>query len=537
MRFSALWIGLGIFLSRIAGLVREKIFAHYFGNSYFADAFRVALRIPNFLQNLLGEGALSASMIPVYSKLLAENKSTEAELLARNVGTWLLTLSVALCSLGVIFAPALSQFIAPGFSPEKSELTTQLVRIFFPGVGLLVMSAWCLGILNSHHKFFLSYVAPVLWNAAIISALLYFGPSSSQEALIIQVSWALLVGCLLQVVVQIPSTLKFFKVLSPTWSVQSSATALVFKNFLPVVFSRGIVQISSWIDSILASRLIEGSVSTLSYAQTLYLLPVSLFGISISASELPTMSRSVGSDAEIASALQARLKISLTKLNFFVIPISLIFIVFGAYLVAMIFQGGAFVSKNTLDVWYCLAASSLGLLATTESRLYASTFYALKDTRTPLRFSILRVITSTSSAIFFAFYLPTHFPEFQNYATAGLALGFSVAGWAEWIGLRWLLKKRIGAVPAISLVRLKYFFSALIAIVVSAIAFQNYRLGFFNVETFVSQTVSTQTLYRDAFFIFTLFTFTHGVLLLILKDPSMMSVIDSIASKLIQRKR
>ncbi len=200
-------VAAGILLSRIAGLVRESVFAHYLGNSDAADAFKAGIRIPNILQNLFGEGVLSASFIPVYSKLLSEGDEETAETLAWGVGA-LLALGVAiLVALGVWGTPWLIAAIAPGFTGAKRELTINLVRIMFPGAGLLVLSAWCLGVLNSHHRFFASYTAPVAWNLAIIGALVIYGPRRSQEGLAIDLAWSAVVGALLQIAVQAPQTL------------------------------------------------------------------------------------------------------------------------------------------------------------------------------------------------------------------------------------------------------------------------------------------------------------------------------------------
>ena len=157
---NALLVGAGVLLSRLAGFVRERIFAHYLGNSDAADAFKAALRIPNALQNLFGEGALSASFIPVYARLLAEGREEEAKKTARAVGTLLSLLVVLLVALGVLATPLLIDLIAPGFSGEKRAQTVVLVRVLFPGIGLLVLSAWCLGILNSHRRFFLRMPRP-----------------------------------------------------------------------------------------------------------------------------------------------------------------------------------------------------------------------------------------------------------------------------------------------------------------------------------------------------------------------------------------
>ena len=161
---NAVLVGSGIFLSRIIGLVRERIFAHYFGNSDAADAFKAALKIPNLLQNLFGEGALSSSFIPVYANLLASGDKEEANRVARVIGSMLILAMSLLVLAGVLATPLLIDLIAPGFKGVKRDSTIQMVRIMFPGVGVLVLSAWCLGILNSHRRFFLPYAAPILWN-------------------------------------------------------------------------------------------------------------------------------------------------------------------------------------------------------------------------------------------------------------------------------------------------------------------------------------------------------------------------------------
>src|SRR5215472_4041069 len=152
----AFFVAAGILISRLVGLVRQGVFAKYFGLSDAGDAFTAAFRVPNLLQNLFGEGVLSASFIPVYAKLLAECDDEESGRVAGAVGAILAAVSSVLVVAGMAATPYLIFAIAPGFEGEKRELTIRLVRVLFPGAGLLVLSAWCLGILNSHRKFFLS---------------------------------------------------------------------------------------------------------------------------------------------------------------------------------------------------------------------------------------------------------------------------------------------------------------------------------------------------------------------------------------------
>src|SRR6185437_13674238 len=243
---SATLVAAGIFLSRIAGLLRDRVFAHYFGNSDAADAFRAAFRIPNFLQNLFGEGVLSASFIPVYARLRAEANEEEADKVASAVASLLILITSTLVLAGVLATPSLIDVIAPGFHGAKRDLTIELVRIFFPGAGLLVMSAWCLGILNSHRKFFLSYAAPVVWNATIIAALIGFGRHHGQSALAVYVAWASVAGSGLQFSVQLPVVLRLVRRLRPIVGTKLGSVREVIRNFVPVLFSRGVVQVSAF---------------------------------------------------------------------------------------------------------------------------------------------------------------------------------------------------------------------------------------------------------------------------------------------------
>jgi putative peptidoglycan lipid II flippase len=452
-RSGALFVGLGIFLSRIAGLLRERVFAHYFGNSDAGDAFKAALKIPNFLQNLFGEGVLSASFIPVYAGLLARehNENTEnpqdhleASKVAMTIGTLMFLMTSMLVVGGILATPFLIDTIAPGFKDEKRELTIRLVQIFFPGTGLVVMSAWCLGILNSHRHFFLSYAAPIIWNAAILGTLIIYGKGTSQYDLAILTGWGLVLGSFLQVAIQIPTTIKLLKYFKPRLDTKVLHVRIILKNFVPSVISRGVVQVSSYIDNVLASLLQSGAVSNLSYAQLLYTLPISLFGMSISASELPEMSSIIGSQEEIYAKLRTRLQNGIQKISFFIVPSIAAFVILGDIVVAALFQTGKFTSDDTHVVWIVLIGSSVGLLASTIGRLYSSTFFSLKDTRTTLNFAIVRIFFTTILGYLFAFKFAPMITNDPVYATAGLTSSAGLSGWIEFMLLKNKLNSIIG---------------------------------------------------------------------------------------------
>lgn len=444
-RFAFL-VAAGIFLSRIAGLIRDRVFAHYFGNSDAADVFKAAFRIPNFLQNLFGEGVLSASFIPVYARLLASNDKEEARKTAGAVAALLALCTSVLVLLGVLTAPWLIDAIAPGFHGAKRELTVLLVRILFPGAGLLVGSAWCLGVLNSHRKFFLSYTAPVLWNIAMIAGMIAFGAGRAQNSLVVITAWASVVGSALQVAVQLPTVLKLLGGLQLALAHEAENVRTVIRNFFPVFISRGVVQISAYIDAFLASWLPTGAVAALAYAQTLYTLPVSLFGMSVSAAELPVMSGALGEADEVARILRARLNNGLRQISFLVVPSVVGFLVLGDVIVAAIYQSGRFTHADVIYVWGILAGSTVGLLASTLGRLYSSGYYALRDTRTPLRFAIVRVVLTTALGYLAALPLPRLLGIEQRWGVAGLTISAGIASWVEFTLLQRGLRRRIGHV-------------------------------------------------------------------------------------------
>ncbi len=441
---SAFLVGAGILISRIIGVIRQRVFAHYLGISDAAGAFNAAFKIPNFLQNIFGEGALSASFIPVYAKLLAEGDEKEASSVADAILTLLALVTSVIVAVGVLVTPYIITVIAPGFTGPIRELTIHLVRIFFPGAGLLVMSAWCLGVLNSHGRFFLSYTAPVAWNVAIIFTLIWFGRQSDQNSLAVITAWGSVAGSGLQFAIQLPTVLKLIRRLRPIVDIVSANVREVIRNFFPVFMSRGVVQISAFVDSMLASLISPQAVASLTYAQSLYTLPVSLFGMSVSAAELPAMASTLGTTDEVAGQLRARLDGGLRRIAFFIVPSAMAMLALGDVMTAVLYQTGEFKQDASRYVWGILAGSTIGLLASTLGRLYASTYYALHDTRTPLVFAIIRVVLTTGLGYLCAIPLPAAIGIDPKWGAAGLTASAGVAGWVEFALLRRKLNQRIG---------------------------------------------------------------------------------------------
>jgi putative peptidoglycan lipid II flippase len=452
-RRGAFLVAAGILLSRLIGLVRQRVFAYYFGLSIAGDAYAAAFRIPNFLQNVFGEGALSASFIPVYAKLLAKGERLEAERVAGAIFSLLALVTSLLVLCGIFAAPLLTDVLAAGFEGEKRDLTVALVRIFFPGAGLLVMSAWCLGVLNSHRRFFLSYTAPVIWNLAIISALVLAGTpalGAGPENLLVwgnvarYAAWGAVLGSALQFGIQLPTVFRLLGGLRLSLDVVNAHVRTVVRNFLPVLLSRGVVQISAFVDEIIASFLGNGPLLALTYTQSLYTLPISLFGMSVSAAELPAMSSAIGEKEQVAAQLRERLGSGLRQISYFVVPSLVAFVALGDVMVAALYQTGRFTRADVVYVWAILAGSALGLLPTTLGRLYASTFYALHDTRTPFRFALLHVVLAIILGYLSAIHLPPLVGLDLRWGAVGLTASAGVAGWIEFILLRRKLNGIIG---------------------------------------------------------------------------------------------
>ena len=462
---AAALIAAGILLSRLLGLVRQSLTARFLGGlgSAPADAFMAAFKIPNILQNLFGEGALSASFIPVYARSLARGEREEAGRVAGAVAAMLALVVAVLVLLGVLFTPYLVDLIAAGFEGERRLLTIRLTRILFPGAGIFVLGAWCLGVLNSHRRFFLSYAAPVVWNLAMIVALVAFGGRQARPDLAVTLAWASVIGAALTFLVQLPTVLRLVPSLRVALDRTSAGARQVMRNFVPVFVSRGVVQISGYIDQWLASFLPEGMVALLGYAQSVYVLPVSLFGMAVSAAELPEMSGATGTDEARNAYLRQRLDAGLRRIAYFVIPSAAAFLALGDVIARLLFEYGAFGPQSTIFSWGILAGSAVGLLAGTLARLYSSTYYALHDTRTPLRFALVRVALTTLLGYLAALPLPKLLGIDPRWGAAGLTVSAGVAGWVEFALLRSRLNARIGTTGLVQRLVVSLWGSALLA--------------------------------------------------------------------------
>ncbi|MGH7700906.1 MAG: murein biosynthesis integral membrane protein MurJ, partial [Gemmatimonadales bacterium] len=437
-------VAAGILVTRLLGYVRERLIAHYFGNAPAADAFRAALRIPNAIRVLLGEGTLSASFIPVYAGLARRDDATAARVLARTILGLLLLGAGALAVVGIGLAPALATALAPGFDPDTRRLTVTLLRLLFPMSGLMVLSAWCLGVLNTHRRFFLPYAAPALWNVAGIAALAAAGawlvsPTlplyARMDRLALALAWGTVAGSVLQLAVQLPACRRLLGGLAPRVSWRGEGVRDVLVAWTPLVLGAGVAQISGIVDTVLGSLAGPGGVASLAYAQLLQTLPVSLFGVSVAAVALPDLARDAA-DGTATEALRGRLAAGFRRVGFFVVPSAFAFVTLGGPLVAALFQTGEFGPDDTELVAGVLAAYGIGLLGAASVKLFASGFYALRDTRTPVVVAVVSLAVSTGLAVLLI----------RPFGPAGIALGSSVGALVNLAANRALLERRLGPV-------------------------------------------------------------------------------------------
>jgi putative peptidoglycan lipid II flippase len=350
----------------------------------------------------------------------------------------------AIVLAGVLAAPLFIGVIAPGFHGAKRELTITIVRILFPGAGLLTMSAWCLGVLNSHRRFLLAYASAVMWNVAMIATMLLFGAGTALPRLAVILAWGSVVGSALQFAVQLPVVLRVAPDLRIALDTASAQVRTIGRTFVPVLVSRGVVQASAYIDQLIASLLGTGAVTGLQNAATLYTLPVSLFGMSVSAAELPAMSSIGGADPAALEQLRRRLDAGLRRIAFFIVPSAVAFLALGDVIAGALFQTGRFVRADTVYVWGILAGSAVGLLPSTLGRLYSSTYYALRDTKTPLYYAMVHVGLATILGYLFAIPLPRSLGVDPTWGAAGLTASAGLAAWLEMLLLRRKLNVRIG---------------------------------------------------------------------------------------------
>jgi putative peptidoglycan lipid II flippase len=423
-------------VSRLLGYVRDMVIASFFGAGLASDAFIAAFRIPNFLRRLFGEGSLSIAFIPVFSDVLNRKGRAEAFRLAVSSLRLTAVVLVVVSLLGIWLAPALVHALAYGFTddPVKYDLCVRLTRIMFPYTLFVGMVALCMGILNVLGHFAGPALAPTLLNISMIGAVLLFSwLSPSQATRVTGLAVGVLLGGFLQLTLQLPFLVrKGVAVLAraPLWH---PATKSILLLMGPSLFGAAVYQINSLVVCLLGSMLPQGSVSYLYYADRLVQFPLGIFAIAMATAVLPTLSQQA-SQGRI-DQLKATFAHALKMVFFIMLPCMMGLIVLREPIVAVLFQRGAFGAAATQLTSEALLFYGFGLWAFSGVRIVLYAFYALKDTRTPVKIAVISVLANSLLGVLLM-------GPMQH---KGLALALSLSSVLNMVLLAAALRKKMGA--------------------------------------------------------------------------------------------
>jgi len=387
---STVSVGSMTLLSRLLGLARDIVIARFFSASDAADAFFVAFKIPNFLRRLFAEGAFSLAFVPVLTEYRNNfSVARTRDLIDRVAGT--LGFILLLLSLfGVVASPLLIGVFAAGFldQPAKFDLTADMLRITFPYILLISMTAMAAGILNTWKHFLVPAFTPVLLNLSLIGCALYLSPRLDLP--VTALAWGVLIAGIAQLLFQLPFLYREGLLPRPRWGWRHEGVQKIVRLMIPALFGSSVAQINLLFDTFIASFLVTGSVSWLYYSDRLLEFPLGVFGIALATVVLPNLS-------------EAHYKKGATHFNDtlrWAIQLSLLIAVpatFGLFLLAQpilstLFEYGAFRANDSMMAAYSLMAYSLGLPAFVLIKILANGFYARQDTKTPVRIGIQAMV-------------------------------------------------------------------------------------------------------------------------------------------------
>jgi len=418
-------------LSRILGLVRDMVIASMFGSGMVTDAFFVAFRIPNLLRRLFAEGSLTISFIPVFTEYLYTRSKKDAFELARVILTVLSFILIVVTVLGIVLSPWIVRLQAFGFggSGAKYDLTVLLTRITFPYIFFISIVAFFMGILNSLRHFAAPAAAPIFLNLSIIGAAYLISPQLTEP--VTGLAIGVLIGGLLQLLIQIPWVIKEGFVPLPCWNLRHPALKQIGILMLPAVFGSAVYQINQFIGTLLASFLAEGSVSWLYYADRLVQFPLGVFALAISTAVLPSLSKEAAQNR--FTDFGDTVKHSLQLIFFITLPAMAGLIVLGKPVIQILFQHGVFDSRASEMTYKALLFYATGLWAFAGIRVTVAAFYALKDTKTPVKIAIVAMSTNLVLGL-------SLMGQLQH---AGLAFALSLASTVQLFLLLFFLNRKI----------------------------------------------------------------------------------------------
>lgn len=424
--------------SRILGLVREQVLAHAFGASHQMDAFNVAFRLPNLVRDLFAEGAMTAAFVPTFSRTLARDGRDAAWTLGRRAITALLVVTSLLALIGIVLAEPMTRAFAGDYAaiPGKFELTVRLTRLMFPFLPLVAVAVAAMGMLNALGRFFLPALAPAMFNVASIASILLLVPLMPRfgAAPVTAIALAVLAGGVGQILLQWPQLRREGFRFRFDFALRDPGLREILLLMGPGTIGVAATQFNVYVNTVLATSQQPGAVSWLQYAFRILYLPIGLFGVSIASASLPLVSQHAA--REDMPAVRETLSHAVRLVMALTVPAAIGLIALGVPIVRVIFERGHFLPTDTSAVALALMGYAPGLVGYSAVKVLSPTFYALRDSRTPVIVSVVSVLMNAMLSIVLA----------RAFGFVGLSLGTAIASLLNAALLLLLLRRRLGHV-------------------------------------------------------------------------------------------
>ena len=422
---STLTVGSATIVSRLLGFVRDVVFARYFGANGATDAFFLAFKIPNFMRRLFAEGSFSLAFVPILSEVRSSGDQAALRDLVDHVSGTLLAILLVITAIGILAAPAVLSIFAPGWLIEGRPefwLSAEMLRITFPYILLISLTALSGGILNTFYRFLIPALTPVLLNLSLIAAAMLL--STRMQVPVKGLAWGVLIAGFAQLLIQVPALIHLGLMPRPRWGWRHSGVRRIIGLMIPTLVGSSVAQVNLLVDSVLATFLISGSVTWLYYSERLMEFPLGVFGVALSTVILPNLSRKYA--LQSTQAFSATLDWALRLALIITMPAALGLTVLATPILITMFQYQAFQPGDVEMTALSLSASALGLPAFIAVKVLAPGYYARLDTRTPVRFAIISMVSNTLFALLFVgVLLSLHFKGPHT----GLALASTVAAY------------------------------------------------------------------------------------------------------------
>ena len=450
-------VSLATLASRLLGLIREQVFAAFFGAGLAVDAFQVAFRIPNLLRDLFAEGAMSAAFVPTLTRVQETEGREAAMRLASLVINFLVVTVSVICILGIVFADHIVPLMAPGFGqvPGKLELTTQMTRIMTPFLLLVALAAAVMGVLNTRRVFFIPAIAPTMLNLALIASGFLIAPICPRFGLepIVGMAFGVLLGGLGQLFIQVPALWSQGFRWRPEISFRDPGVLRIVTLMAPAAVGLAATQVNIFVNTFLASLLPQGSVSWLNYAYRLMQLPIGLFGVAIATVTLAEVSRHAA--RREMPALKRTISFSLRFGLFLTLPATMILMSLAHPIVALLYQHGRFGADDSWQTAQALWGYAVGLSAFSAVRVLVPVYYSLGMTRIPVTISFVTIAINVVLNIMLM----------EPLQHRGLALATSISSVLNFVLLFEVLRRKIGPMGGRALSRSagKIFLASLLA--------------------------------------------------------------------------